>query len=253
MEVEAVTATGRSQLIERGGEFDRWAELLVRSAPVPEVVCEGRRRARCFGSTSCDFCTSCGFRRFANGSRPSTPDPSRRARAVRRADCRRQDGQTGTTRAGRLQRAAGILPDDLGLRVLSARREAHRRRFAWSSVASRWTRCGGKRSGTQHCGSARPFSPSRCPTRLRETIADGLRGLDASKSLAVRSSAVGEDSAGRSFAGLHESIIGVRGNAPSKMRSVWCGHRYGPTRPCSIARNWGSIRRAAAWPCSSRR
>ena len=46
---------------------------------------------------------------------------------------------------------------------------------------------------------------------LREAVAEGLRGFDACASLAVRSSAVGEDSAGRSFAGLHESIIGVRG------------------------------------------
>ena len=29
MEIEAVTATGRATLIERGDEFDRWASLLV--------------------------------------------------------------------------------------------------------------------------------------------------------------------------------------------------------------------------------
>ncbi len=46
---------------------------------------------------------------------------------------------------------------------------------------------------------------------LREAIADAVRELDPSVSLAVRSSAVGEDSAGRSFAGLHESVLGVRG------------------------------------------
>jgi uncharacterized protein YhbP (UPF0306 family) len=33
MEVEAVTATGRSNLIERGDEFDRWAELLTARHP----------------------------------------------------------------------------------------------------------------------------------------------------------------------------------------------------------------------------
>ena len=33
MEIEAVTVTGRSQLIERGGEFDQWAELLVTRHP----------------------------------------------------------------------------------------------------------------------------------------------------------------------------------------------------------------------------
>ena len=65
---------------------------------------------------------------------------------------------------------------------------------------------------------AQPLSRS-----LRETVAEGLRGLDTSMPLAVRSSAIGEDSAGRSFAGLHESIIGVRGQRALEdaVRIVW--------------------------------
>ena len=33
MEIEAVTVTGRSQMIARGPEFDKWAELLVTRHP----------------------------------------------------------------------------------------------------------------------------------------------------------------------------------------------------------------------------
>jgi len=33
MEIEAVTVTGRSQMIERGGDFDQWAGLLIARHP----------------------------------------------------------------------------------------------------------------------------------------------------------------------------------------------------------------------------
>ncbi|MGC9332716.1 MAG: PEP/pyruvate-binding domain-containing protein, partial [Anaerolineae bacterium] len=46
---------------------------------------------------------------------------------------------------------------------------------------------------------------------LAQAIVAAVEGLGASKPLAVRSSAPGEDSAQRSFAGLHESVVGVVG------------------------------------------
>ena len=67
------------------------------------------------------------------------------------------------------------------------------------------------------------FLAQPLPSLLREAIAEGLKYLDSARTMAVRSSAVGEDSAGRSFAGLHESIVGVRGQQAIEdaVRVVW--------------------------------
>lgn len=60
-------------------------------------------------------------------------------------------------------------------------------------------------------------------TPLQRTIAEGLKLFNSSTPFVVRSSAIGEDSAGHSFAGLHESIIGVRGEqaVEDAVRLVW--------------------------------
>jgi pyruvate,water dikinase len=61
------------------------------------------------------------------------------------------------------------------------------------------------------------------PDALAEQVAAALEELGAGKPMAVRSSAPGEDSAQRSFAGLHESIVGVAGTKKvlDALRVVW--------------------------------
>ena len=58
---------------------------------------------------------------------------------------------------------------------------------------------------------------------LGAAISDYMKRFQSSVPLAVRSSAIGEDSAGSSFAGLHESILGVTGSKSIEdaIRLVW--------------------------------
>ncbi len=61
------------------------------------------------------------------------------------------------------------------------------------------------------------------PGSMRNALAAGLGTLEATRPMAVRSSASGEDSAGSSFAGLHESVIGAQGESAVEhaVRLVW--------------------------------
>ena len=67
------------------------------------------------------------------------------------------------------------------------------------------------------------FLAASIPPALSEAIRKGVRGLGEGRPLAVRSSAPGEDSAQRSFAGLHESVVGVVGEEATldAVRVVW--------------------------------
>lgn len=66
------------------------------------------------------------------------------------------------------------------------------------------------------------FSRTPVPPDVSDAILDASRNV-LDRPLAVRSSAVGEDSAERSYAGLHESVVGVMGDKAlvDTIRVVW--------------------------------
>jgi pyruvate,water dikinase len=67
------------------------------------------------------------------------------------------------------------------------------------------------------------FLATPLPAEVAAAIRTALAGLGDDPPLAVRSSAVGEDAVGRSFAGLHESVVGVQGvdAVLDAIRVVW--------------------------------
>jgi phosphohistidine swiveling domain-containing protein len=67
------------------------------------------------------------------------------------------------------------------------------------------------------------FLAAPIPQALAQAIVAAVEELGAAKPLAVRSSAPGEDSANRSFAGLHESVVNVAGIEAvlDAIRVVW--------------------------------
>ena len=66
------------------------------------------------------------------------------------------------------------------------------------------------------------FLSAEIPAELADAIVEAYTRLDAPV-VAVRSSAPGEDSAGRSHAGLHESVVGVKNSRGvlDAIRVVW--------------------------------
>jgi phosphohistidine swiveling domain-containing protein len=67
------------------------------------------------------------------------------------------------------------------------------------------------------------FLAAPIPQALAQAIVTAAEAFETGSRLAVRSSAPGEDSARRSFAGLHESVVGVSGAAAvlDAVRVVW--------------------------------
>jgi pyruvate,water dikinase len=67
------------------------------------------------------------------------------------------------------------------------------------------------------------FSKGTLPEGLEEEIEAAVESLGPSQKLVLRSSAVGEDAPDKSFAGLHESFVGVTGTTDvvERVRQVW--------------------------------
>jgi pyruvate,water dikinase len=67
------------------------------------------------------------------------------------------------------------------------------------------------------------FLAAPVPDEIRESVRDALNTLGTENVLAVRSSAPGEDTKDCSFAGIHESLLGIRGEAAllDAIRTVW--------------------------------
>ena len=222
MEIEAVTATGRSQWIERGPEFEHWAERLVTRHAYLEVLRE--RRDVCIVSRR-----RCSF--LARGAiSGGLPMDSECRLLIRLADLEQNDEKIVGGKAaklGQLARAGFKVPNGFCLTTRAYEaflRDANittaiRMELGRKSMDEmRWEEIWDAALRIRAMFLAHPLSD-----RLHDAVAEGLSGLDSSTPLAVRSSAIGEDSAGRSFAGLHESIIGVRGTraVEDAVRLVW--------------------------------
>jgi phosphoenolpyruvate synthase/pyruvate phosphate dikinase len=88
------------------------------------------------------------------------------------------------------------------------------------------------------------------PTDLRDELVAGYRGLAATAGgeipLAVRSSATTEDAASTSFAGLHETVLGVRGHDALERAVKRCWSSLWTARALAYRQQWARPKEDAA-------
>ena len=91
------------------------------------------------------------------------------------------------------------------------------------------------------------FQSLEIPSDIADPIKKAHHDLGLSKALVVRSSAPKEDSAHASFAGLHESYIGIVGEKELLNNIRLVGHLCGQMLLCFINNNWDLILKTVQW------
>ena len=210
MKVSAVTVTGRASQVEPGADFEPWAGLLTARHPYLRDFVQAPSTAL----FRVDVVRYLHVTRFQE-VRQWIPASQWVIPLAQAADCDERWIGGKAAKLARLAWAGFRIPDgfvitthayehwverhDLARRI---RMELGRKPFA----SMRWEEIWDLALRIRSAFLAAPIPPT-----LVQAIVAAVEVLGAGKPLAVRSSAPGEDSAQRSFAGLHESVVGVVG------------------------------------------
>jgi pyruvate,water dikinase len=84
-----------------------------------------------------------------------------------------------------------------------------------------------------------PAPPAELPELLRAAVCQAYGRLPDAPAVAVRSSAVDEDGAATSFAGVHESVLNVRGTVPLLAAVARCRESFFSERALTYRRERG--------------
>ena len=222
MEVEAVTATGRAAIVEEGTEFERWARLLTdRHAYLAQFV----------RSASCGLFRISIVRYFHVTSLPRGPTVGPQESwiipLVEATDCAEELVGGKAAKLAALLRAGFTVPNGFCITT-----RAYEQFVAETGLAT----CVAMELGRKSLDHARweelwdaalrirsEFLRAEIPASISAEICRALAEHVGDSIVAVRSSAPGEDSRHVSFAGLHESVVGVQGGRAvlDAVRTVW--------------------------------
>ena len=205
------------------GRFTRWQAALLRPPSLPRGISSPRRPARCSWSTSSATSTSCASRRSASGCPRRPRDPARGGRDRRRGPGRRQGGACWAGCGSRAGAYRGLLVTTAAYAQLPRRRRLEsviRMELGRKSLDDmRWEEIWDAALRLRCAFLAAEFRRDRCARQ--PAAVSRVSATTTSSSCAPRRPA--RTPATRSFAGLHESVVGVRGAAAvlDAVRIVW--------------------------------